>query len=124
MTETAANFTNLEMPTITDLGTDRPKTDAEMTCLHKTNTDEAIHQKLRKKKPYFCGFNNLPIPSAYSDPTNDYYEYGTQIDASVVDEKGMEYEACKIDEKTMMTSSIYTLTPTQTKFWRLREWTE
>ena len=35
------------MSTITDLGTERPKTDGEMTYLKKT--DEAILQKLRTK---------------------------------------------------------------------------
>ena len=42
MTETTANFPNLEMHTITELGTDRPKTDGEMTYLEKKIIDEAI----------------------------------------------------------------------------------
>ena len=49
MTETAANFPDPEMPNITDLGTERLKTDGEMTYLEKKNIDEAIRQKLRKK---------------------------------------------------------------------------
>ena len=49
MTETATIFPDPEMPTITDLGTERPKTHGEMTYLEKNNIDEAIHQKLRKK---------------------------------------------------------------------------
>ena len=40
------------MPTITELGTERPKTDGEMTCLKKKNIDESIHQNLRKKDVY------------------------------------------------------------------------
>ena len=52
MTETAANFTEPYMPTITELGTERQKTDGEMTYLEKKNTDEAICQKLRKKNVY------------------------------------------------------------------------
>ena len=52
MTETAANFPDPEMPTITDLGIERPKTDGEMTYLNKNNIDEAIRQKLRKKDVY------------------------------------------------------------------------
>ena len=52
MPETAANFPDPEMPTITELGTERPKTDEEMTYLEKKNIDEAIHQKLRKKDVY------------------------------------------------------------------------
>ena len=42
MNETAAKLTDPEMPTITDLGIDLPKTDGEMTYLDKKNIDEAI----------------------------------------------------------------------------------
>ena len=49
MTETTANFPDPDMPTITELGTERPKTDGEMTYLEKKNIDEAIRQRLRKK---------------------------------------------------------------------------
>ena len=52
MTETAATFPDPEMPTTTDLGTERPKTDGETTYLKKENTDEAIRQKMRKKDVY------------------------------------------------------------------------
>ena len=52
MTETSANFPDPEMPTITELGTERPKTDGEMTYLEKKNIDEAIRQRLRKKDVY------------------------------------------------------------------------
>ena len=37
------------MPTITELRTEHPKTDGEMTYLEKKNIDEAIRQRLRKK---------------------------------------------------------------------------
>ena len=40
------------MPTITELGTERPKTDGDMTYLEKKNIDEAILQNLRKKDVY------------------------------------------------------------------------
>ena len=40
------------MPTITELGTDRPKTDGDMTYPEKKNIYEAIHQKLRNKDVY------------------------------------------------------------------------
>ena len=43
MTEPMATFVDLEMPTITDLSTEHPKTDGEMTYLEKKNIDEAIH---------------------------------------------------------------------------------
>ena len=59
MTETAANFPNLEMPTITDLGIERPKTDGEMTYLKKKNIDKAIRQKLRKKDVYESDMHNI-----------------------------------------------------------------
>ena len=35
MNETAATFTDPDMPTITDLGTERLKTDGEMTYIKK-----------------------------------------------------------------------------------------
>ena len=40
------------MPTITDLDTEHPKIDAEMTYIKKNNIYEAIHQNLRKKDVY------------------------------------------------------------------------
>ena len=52
MTETAATFTDPEMPTITYLVTERPKTDGETPYPEKNNINEAIHQKLRKKDVY------------------------------------------------------------------------
>ena len=52
MTETAANFKEPDMPTISDLGIERPKTDGEMTYLEKKNIDGATRQKLRKKDVY------------------------------------------------------------------------
>ena len=50
--ETTTNFPDPDMPTITELGTERPKTDGEMTYLEKKNINEAILQKLRKKDIY------------------------------------------------------------------------
>ena len=52
ITEILANFPDPEMPTITDLGIERPKTDGEMTYLEKNIIDEAILQRLRKKDVY------------------------------------------------------------------------
>ena len=51
-TETASNFPDPEIPTITELGTERPKIDGEMTYLEKKNIDEAIRQNSRKKDVY------------------------------------------------------------------------
>ena len=47
MIEISAKFPDPEMPTITEMGTERPKTDREMTYLKKNNINEAIFQKLR-----------------------------------------------------------------------------
>ena len=52
MNETAELFPDPEIPTITELGTERPKTDGEMTYPEKKNINEAIRQKLRKKDVY------------------------------------------------------------------------
>ena len=52
MTETAANFPDPDMPTITELGTERPKIDGEMTYIENKNINETIRQKLRKKDVY------------------------------------------------------------------------
>ena len=47
------------MPTITDLGTERSKTDVDMTYLEKKNIDEAIHQNLTKKDVYESDMYNI-----------------------------------------------------------------
>ena len=59
MTETAANFPNPEMPNMTDLGIERPKTDGDMTYLEKHNIDKAIRQNLRKKDVYESDMHNI-----------------------------------------------------------------
>ena len=38
----------------------------------------------------FCDFNDQPIPSTYSDLTNDYEYDGTQIDAALTENEGVE----------------------------------
>ena len=38
----------------------------------------------------FGDFNDKTIPPTYSDLTNDYDEYGTQIDADLTENKGVE----------------------------------
>ena len=40
------------MPTIYDLGIERPKLDAETTYLEKNNIDESIRQNIRKNDVY------------------------------------------------------------------------
>ena len=59
MTETAANFSDQYMPTITDLGIERPKTDGEMTYLENKNINEAICQKLRNEYVYESDMHNI-----------------------------------------------------------------
>ena len=59
MTETVDTFPDLDMPTITDFGTERPKTDGEMTYLEKKNIDEATRQKLRNKDVYKPDMNKI-----------------------------------------------------------------
>ena len=51
MNETPDTFPDPYMPTITDLVTDRPKIDGEMTYPEKY-IDESIHQNLRKENVY------------------------------------------------------------------------
>ena len=52
MTETPETSPNPYMPTITHLGIENPKIDADMTYLEKKSIDEAICQNLRKKGNY------------------------------------------------------------------------
>ena len=46
----------------------------------------------------FGGFNDQPIPSTYYDLTNDYDDYGTQIDAALTDNEVVENEVVPNDE--------------------------
>ena len=46
----------------------------------------------------FGDFNDQPIPSTYSDLTNDYDDNGTQIDAALTDNKGVEGTVVQNDE--------------------------
>ena len=50
------------------------------------------------QKTFFGGFNDQPIPSTYSDLTNDYDDNGTQIDAALTDNKGVEDAVVQNDE--------------------------
>ena len=47
----------------------------------------------------FGDFNDQPIPSTYYDLTNDYDNDGTQIDAYLTDNKGVEDAVVPNDEK-------------------------
>ena len=46
----------------------------------------------------FGEFNDQPIPSTYSDLTNDYDYYGTQIDAALTDNNVVEDAVVPNDE--------------------------
>ena len=46
----------------------------------------------------FGDFNDQPIPSTYSDLTNDYDDDVTQIDAVLTDNEGVEYAVVTNDE--------------------------
>ena len=73
MTETAATFPDPEIHTITELGTEIPKTDGEMTYLEENNINEAILQNLRKK-----GFYKSDMHKIYNlivGQTNEQLQY-------------------------------------------------
>ena len=58
----------------------------------------------------FGGFNDQPIPSNYSDLINDYDGNGTQIDAALTDNEGVEYAVLSNDDKNndnSLASEIY-----------------
>ena len=60
MTKTPATFPFPDIPTIiTDTGTERPKTDVDMTYLEKKSVDKAIRQKLRKEDLYETEMHNI-----------------------------------------------------------------
>ena len=46
----------------------------------------------------FGDFNFQPIPSNYSDLTNDYDDDGTQIDSALTDKEGVEDSVVPNDE--------------------------
>ena len=43
----------------------------------------------------FGNFNDQPIPSTYSDPTNDYDDDGTKFDADLMENEGVKYAVVK-----------------------------
>ena len=71
----------------------------------------------------FGDLNNQPIPSTYSDLTNNYDGNDTPIDASQADNKGVEYTVVPNDEDNDC-NRLQKLTPSQTIFRKLKECTE
>ena len=55
------------------------------------NNTAHLTSKVVQKTSFFGDFNDQPIPSTYSDITNGYDDYGTQIDADLTDNEGVEY---------------------------------
>ena len=47
------------MPTLSDLGTELPQTDVEMTYLEKNNINESIRQNLKKNYVYQSDTHNI-----------------------------------------------------------------
>ena len=68
------------MPTITDLGIERPKIDGETTYLENNNIVEAIRQKLRKKDLYQSDLHK--IYNLIVGQTNDHLQEKAASDAT------------------------------------------
>ena len=68
------------MSTIPEMGTERPKTDGEMTYLEKKNIGEAIRQKLRKKDVY--GSDMHKIYNLIVGQTNEQLQEKAASDAT------------------------------------------
>ena len=75
-----ANFPDPEMPAITELGNERPKTDGDMTYPEKNNTDEAILQRLRKKDFYESDMHK--IYNMILGQTNEQLQEDAALDAT------------------------------------------
>ena len=60
---------------------------------------DTVNKKRCPEELIFGDFNDQPIPSTYSDLTNDYDDDGTQIDAAITDNEGVEYAVVPNDEK-------------------------
>ena len=61
----------------------------------------------------FGDFNDQPIPSTYSDLTNDYDDDGTQIDAALTDNEGVEDSVVPNDENSNKDSLASDIDPPQ-----------
>ena len=72
----------------------------------------------------FSDFNDQPIPSTYSDIINDYDDYGTQIDAALIDNEGVEDAVVQNNENKNEDSLASYIDPPPKLFWKLKGWTE
>ena len=59
---------------------------------------DRVNAKICPEDHIFGDFNDQPIPSTYSDLTNDYDDDGTQINAALTDNKVVEYAVVPNDE--------------------------
>ena len=84
---------------------------------------DTFNTKVCPKCLIFGDFNDQPIPSTYSDLTNDYDGDGTQIDAALRDNKGVEDAVVPNDENNDEGSLVSDIDPPQTIFWKLKECT-
>ena len=64
----------------------------------------------------FGDFNDQPIPSTYSDLTNDYEDDGTQIDADLMYNKVVEDEFVPYDENNDDARLSSDIDPTRKKY--------
>ena len=72
----------------------------------------------------FGDFNNQPIPSTYSDLRNNYDYDGTQIDAALTYNKGVEDSVVPNDENNIDDSLASDIDPPKIIFFKLKELTE
>ena len=61
---------------------------------------DTFNTKGRPEDLIFGDFNDQPIPSTYSDLTNYYDKYGTQIDASLTENEVVEDAVVPNDENS------------------------
>ena len=83
---------------------------------------ETFGTKVCPEDPIFGDFNDQPIPSTYSDLTNDYDDDGTQIYAALTENKGVEDAVVPNDLNKDKDSLASDIDPPQTIFWKLKEW--
>ena len=83
--------------------------------------------KVVQKTSFFGDFNDQPIPSTYSNITNDYDNNGNQIDAALTHNKVVEDSVGPNDDNNDENSFASDIDPPplpQTIFCKLKEWTE
>ena len=77
---------------------------------------ETFNTKVFPEDLHFGDFNDQPIPSTYSNLTNDNYNDGTQIDATLTDNKGVEDAVVPNDENNDEDNLALDIDPPQKKY--------